>query len=82
MNTGLNRKILENLEFCRPLTDLHINLDSASDYNAVYNYITKNQACQEVFYKKFKFFPNFIHIIVIEYIFFQKSSVCSHFGNK
>ena len=46
MNTGLNRKILENLEFCRPLTDLHINLDSASDYNAVYNYITKNQACQ------------------------------------
>ncbi len=60
MNTGQHRKTLKNLGFCRYLTDLHLKLDSASDYNAVYNYITKKQACQGVFVKKLKFFQKLI----------------------
>ena len=42
--------------FCRSLTDLHLKLHSASDYNAVYNYIIKKQVCQGLFGKKFKIF--------------------------
>jgi hypothetical protein len=41
------------------MTYLHPNTQSASDYNAVYNYITKNQDCQGVFEKYFNFFGFF-----------------------
>ena len=58
-------KPLTDRGFCRFLTDLHSKDDSASDYNAVYNYIIKNTACQGGFRKKFKKFQYFFKKLII-----------------